>query len=346
MDKSLHRKFFRQSSFDSSMASYGYVFPTEVEVVCGVILLSSVRYKARDGFDEEADKVNSGVGWNYRVKGIPEDHVRTKQQFFVDNLIWLGIVWLLIDITNVYIIENVYDGKPNPATMPFIDVPGSFFGRRFYNMFWGTLAMVYLPVQNLYTQIALISVLCGGGQPKDWPPIYGSKLADITTLRKVWNTFWHQTIRKTFTDWSHGLMNLLGIQKGTWLSTYFQLYLGFFMTGLGHGIVTYAMSYQTRDTNTLANRFFLFFNFFLLQAVAIHCEDFAIWCYKAWTGVPKGQDAQPKPWHRVVGIAWVLVVWCYTAKMAMLACIRNGISAEDSLPFSIVRPTLKLLGVL
>ena len=84
----------------------------------------------------------------------------------MDNLIWLGIVWLLIDITNVYIIENVYDGKPDPATMPFIDVPGSFFGRRFYNMFWGTLAMVYLPVQNLYTQIALISVLCGGGQPK------------------------------------------------------------------------------------------------------------------------------------------------------------------------------------
>ena len=32
-------------------------------------------------------------------------------------------------------------------------------------------------------------------------------------------------------------MNLLGIKRGTWLSTYFQLYLGFFMSGLGHGIV-------------------------------------------------------------------------------------------------------------
>ena len=109
-----------------------------------------------------------GIGWNYQVKGVPEYHIKTKKEFFVGNLLWLAVVFLLIDITNVYIIETVYDSKPDPATMAYIDFPGSFFGRRFYNMFWGTLAMVYLPVQNLYTQIALVSVLCGGGQPKVW----------------------------------------------------------------------------------------------------------------------------------------------------------------------------------
>ena len=152
-------------------------------MVCRAILLYSVRDKALDEVEKEANKVISGVGWNYRVKGIPDDHVRTKKQFFMDNLIWLGLVWLMIDITNVYIIETVYGGKPDPATMPFIDFPGSFFGRRLYNMLWGTLAMVYLPVQNLYTQIALISVLCGGGQPKVGSSIAQSELRLLTGLK-------------------------------------------------------------------------------------------------------------------------------------------------------------------
>ena len=106
------------------------------------------------------------------------------------------------------------------------------------------------------------------------------------------------------------------------------------------------MSYNTRDTNTFANRFLLFFNFMIIQAVAIQFEDFVIWCYKAWNGVPKGQTVQVKTWHRVIGFSWVLIVWCYSAKLAMLACVRNGISAEDSLPFSIVRPVLTKLGYL
>ena len=144
------------------------------------------------------------------------------------------------------------------------------------------------------------------------------------------------------------LSGFLHIRPGTRNGTY-SCVSNSLLSGKIHLIffqVTYAMSYHTRDTNTLANRFFLFFNFMMLQAVAVQFEDFVIWCYKAWTGVPKGQDAQPESWHRVVGITWVLAVWCYTAKLAMLACIRNGISAEDSLPFSVVRPTLMLLGVL
>lgn len=78
---------------------------------------------------------------------------------------------------------------------------------------------------------------CWTDGKQDWPSIFGPNALEVTTIRKLWNTFWHQMIRETYTKWSHGIMGILGIQRGTWLSTYFQLYFTFLFSGVGHGIV-------------------------------------------------------------------------------------------------------------
>jgi hypothetical protein len=94
--------------------------------------------------------------------------------------------------------------------------------------------------------------------------------------------------------------------------------------------------------------------FYIMQALGIHFEDFVIWCYKQVAGKPvkePGQEMEElvvelKTWHRLVGYAWVLSWWTYHTDLAMLAYLRTGLAAEDPLPFSLLRPLLKQLGVL
>lgn len=92
-----------------------------------------------------------------------------------------------------------------------------------------------------------------------------------------------------------------------------------------------------------------------MQALGIHFEDFVIWCYKQVVGKPKPKtpdqdkqelDVEPKLWHRLVGYVWVLSWWTYHTDLAMLVYLRAGLAAEDTMPFSLLRPLLKQLGIL
>ena len=56
--------------------------------------------------------------------------------------------------------------------------------------------------------------------------------------------------------------------KGTWLSSYSELYFCFFLSGLFHGILTYAMPYAPNfDFHTRST---MWFKFMFFQAFAIH----------------------------------------------------------------------------
>ncbi|MCJ1395079.1 hypothetical protein MMC18_007960 [Xylographa bjoerkii] len=295
-----------------------------------------------------------GIGWNYQVKGVPAyEAPRTKANFLLNQATWLAVIWLAIDALQVYHVEVFYGGQPDIMTMPFIGTGGQHLGQRALNGVTTTLTAVYLPVQNAYTVIAMFSVLLGGSAPKDWPPIYGSNLMEMTTLRKFWNTFWHQVIRKTFLDWSHHFCNMLGIKRGTWLSTYFLLYFAFFMTAVGHGLGTYVIPHGPNAT--FDDRFYAWVRFFMRHAVAIHFEDFVIWCYKqvAYPGAttsngegqPDNRDTVSKRWHRVVGRVWVAGWWLYAMDWAMQAVLHTGVLADSPLPFSVWGPLLRAFGV-
>ena len=108
-----------------------------------------------------------GIGWNYQVKGVPAyNPPRTRVRFLLDQALWLGMVWLAMDALHLYYVEVFYGGQPNVETMPLIETGGGYLGQRALNGVTTTLAAVYLPVQNLYTLISIVSVLLGGGAPK------------------------------------------------------------------------------------------------------------------------------------------------------------------------------------
>jgi hypothetical protein len=92
----------------------------------------------------------------------------SKKQFFWEQAKWMVVIVLYLDASGIYMKEHFYKGKPDLATMPHIDMHRRFFGERFLDMAWATLAMIYFPIQNSYTQLSTMSVALGGGAPKVW----------------------------------------------------------------------------------------------------------------------------------------------------------------------------------
>ena len=170
---------------------------------------------------------------------------------------------------------------------------------------------------------------------KDWPPLFG-RIKEAYTLRRFWNTFWHQIMRHMFISFSTDLKDLLKIRRGTWLSSYFELYFIFTLSALGHGLITYAMPYSPRHTFHV--RFVMYFNFMFYQAPAIHFEDFIIWTYKRMTGETENRDGKPMLWQTIVGYVWVTSWWYFVLGWTMAAVLQLGIAKLDPLPFSILRP--------
>ena len=237
-------------------------------------------------------------------------------------------------------VQHYYHDWPDPTTMARITLDRRFgMLERIFDMVWATAGMIYFPIQNMYTEMAIVCVALGNA-PKNWPPIFGRSPSQVTTIRAIWNTFWHQVTRNTFTTWSHGLMRTIGIRHGSWLSTYFQLYFSFLFTGIGHGIVTYAASYHTRQHSSFQVRLMPWVTFYLCQAVAIHVEDFAWWCYASVVSDPN-KRAQQAGLRQVIGWLWVLSWWTACTDAAMLVYFRTGLAAESPLPFSLSRILLE-----
>ena len=181
---------------------------------------------------------------------------------------------------------------------------------------------------------------------QDCPPLFGP-ISETYSLRRFWNTFWHQTARHFLVSYSQDLKRFCGIEKGTWLSSYSELYFCFFLSGLFHGISTYVMPYAR--SFDFHSRFTMWFNFMFFQAFAIHFEDLVIWAYKRSLGNEDLKDKSShegvRTWQMIVGYLWIYTWWYWIDPWTMDPLIRLGITATNPLPFSILEPILRLAGL-
>ena len=102
---------------------------------------------------------------------------------------------------------------------------------------------------------------------------------------------------------------------------------------------------------TFDDRFYAWVRFFMRHAMAIHFEDFVIWCYKQVAvpvkkdgSKPDNRDIVGKRWHRVVGRLWVTSWWLFAMDWAMKAVLHTGVLAEPA-PISAWRPLLHAFGL-
>ena len=133
--------------------------------------------------------------------------------------------------------------------------------------------------------------------------------------------------------WGRVIANkLLKFPRGTNRSSYTQLYVAFFLSGLFHFagdfVIQRRMVYNS-------------FKFFLLQAVVITFEDFVIYIAKGLLrqrGIEFKQEKFDGSWVgavlRVVGYCWVTLWFCLTLPVWLDELNARGYSAMDKGPIA------------
>lgn len=91
---------------------------------------------------------------------------------------------------------------------------------------------------------------------------------------------WHQTLRKSITGPADFVLGMLKIPKGTWMSKYGQLYLGFLMSAVLHHAGAYMIFRRSGGMYTL----------WLSQAIVITLEDFIIFLGKRAGFTSNGEE--------------------------------------------------------
>jgi Membrane bound O-acyl transferase family len=182
----------------------------------------------------------------------------------------------------------------------------------------------------LYPVGAVIAVCLGISQPQEWPPIFGS-FSKGYTMRKIWGYCWHQNLRRMFTRVTSAATHILGIQKGSLLSRYIQLYGAFIISAGIHHVGALNVPYHPAVWSQLF--------FFLLQPVAITVEDIVIYLGSSYFGIKESgqfhhiylnvgpcRANSPTVATRAVGFLWVFcfLSWSLRYMVAMTSMIGDG----------------------
>ncbi|KAF5361947.1 hypothetical protein D9756_002804 [Leucocoprinus leucothites] len=118
----------------------------------------------------------------------------------------------------------------NPAFQGKVSLREGGFVKQVVNvgLFWWTIASSQL---FNYTLSAILLVSLGIYEPYDWPSLYG-RWSDAKSVRKFWGQTWHQLLRRPLQE--HGKFipeRILGLAPGSIITSYFQLYTAFLLSG-------------------------------------------------------------------------------------------------------------------
>ncbi|KAF5318698.1 hypothetical protein D9619_011004 [Psilocybe cf. subviscida] len=170
-------------------------------------------------------------------------------------------------------------------------------------------------MSRLYTISSIITVAVGIYRPYDWPHIFGSP-RDAYTVRKCWGRVWHQMLRKAsqmLTSHGNFVASALGLPKCQF-TTYFKLYVSFLVSGIIHGGGDYIFHQNWSTGRSI--------KFFLLQAMAITCEDAVIDMAKrlGYTTIT--------PLSRFIGYFWVFVWFSFSVSFWLEPDLHAGAASS------------------
>ncbi|KAH8596157.1 membrane bound O-acyl transferase family-domain-containing protein [Bisporella sp. PMI_857] len=249
-----------------------------------------------------------GVGWNWKVKNVPDQPMRSKWQFVRGQLIKAFAFYFAFDQIWYNLQSSVYC-SPNPPSL-FSDT----ITRQVFFAWVGGLES-YLSINMQYPIFAALTVAPGIYRSEDWPPLMGH-LIDVVTVRDVWGKFWHQCLRKALNIPYEIMTKVVPIQKGTILSRYSQLYLAFFASALLHHLPAMQGS-NSRRFSTLI--------YFAIQPLAITFEDFVAY-------ITRKAGLKPFWVTRTIGRIWTFAWFSFSLRYGAALQYESGIAAVQQLP--------------
>ncbi|KAI0107213.1 membrane bound O-acyl transferase family-domain-containing protein [Nemania sp. FL0031] len=274
-----------------------------------------------------------GIRWNYEVPNLPRrvtaGHRESRTRFLLLQLVDLGWMLLMADLISRLGLKLFF---VSPATESMY-LNSKCLSLRSTGTLWSianTLvfgAGPYFFINAQYVFCSILAVALGLGDAEDWPPLFG-KLSEAWTVRRFWNRFWHQMIRRPLTSLSKTASRGLRTTKGTTADTYLRLWIAFLISGTMHAG---SMLILPSPANlTLAERTVGILGFFAWQAAAITIEDLVQWIWKS----VHEDDTSPTAWTTALGYAWVVASFWFSLPMAGDVMLRMRMGQDPPLPFT------------
>lgn len=255
--------------------------------------------------------VTRGIGWNWRVDGIPSQPARLPRIRFVRSCLarWVTMYTSLhlFDMSCCAILTS-FPSVRDPwirATLISLTSNPIFLG-------WAVTIYSHFALLMLPVAMACVGMRVGPAawqEPESWPPNFGS-FKEAYSIRRFWGYTWHQQMRRTTSAPGVYVLSLLPLsfQKSRallprLLKRYFLLFAAFLVSGLiyagGNHNVTRALGLPRSNGGEVG--------YFLLQGFAIMTEDLVLWALRVdcRTGAPS------RKW-RVLGYISVAVFYVFT----------------------------------
>ncbi|KDQ23046.1 hypothetical protein PLEOSDRAFT_1049453 [Pleurotus ostreatus PC15] len=231
------------------------------------------------------------IGWANEPKNgsIPPRPTDTSRiRFAARQIVYTAFHLLTLNVLSATMTGHMSRNGLDPARM-------GWGWRLVDTLQYGATTLTWLSVAHRAWTLALLCT--GRWASSDFPPILAS-LGNAYTLRRFWGRTYHQILRRMLT--SHGRFvtdKILHLPREAKLTRrYTQLYVAFFISGVLHHWAEYLVIHHLGGGSL---------QFFLSQALAIHCEDIVI-----YAGGKMGLK-QSRAWQ-VVGYIWVWhwFTWC------------------------------------
>ncbi|PLB44772.1 hypothetical protein P170DRAFT_458457 [Aspergillus steynii IBT 23096] len=186
---------------------------------------------------------------------------------------------------------------------------------------------------GIYCIFAVVGVLLGVSDPKDWPPFYGS-IFDAYTLRGFWSCSWHQSNTHKLNSISRYLTyELMKIQPHTLGAKFTRMGVVFAVSGFMHFLIDISAGIPVYDSGAM--------RFFCTQIVGIIVEEL----FRAAHGLirPQHKTETPSKRQRAVGYVWVgaFLVWSLPSYVYPMM-YRGALGLDDSVvPVKLVQRVLQ-----
>ncbi|KAI1176310.1 membrane bound O-acyl transferase family-domain-containing protein [Nemania sp. FL0916] len=276
-----------------------------------------------------------GILWNYEIPHLPKRVTAGKREsrsrFLLLQLVDLAWMLLMADLLSQLGLELFFTNPETKSTY----LNSKILTLRGSDTLWSIVKTLvfgagpYFLINVQYVFCSIVTVALGLWDPEDWPPLFG-KLSEAWTVRRFWNRFWHQMIRRPLTSLSDAASRKLGASKGSTTDTYLRLWIAFTISGAMHAG---SMLILPCPANlTLADRTVGMIVFFMWQAAAITVEDFVQWAWELFYG----DDTSPVArWATVLGYAWVVTSFWISLPMAGDVMLRLRMGQDTPIPFTV-----------
>ncbi|KAH6618760.1 membrane bound O-acyl transferase family-domain-containing protein [Boeremia exigua] len=266
----------------------------------GHAVISSKMASAPTGFwsrlwwAAQLSTTNRYTGWSCESKNVPVEvgPEYPRLLFIVRKTLRAGLFYVLKDAVYSYTASSPHGTWLEIAhldpVISFVQYP--FLYRLKFTLVY--IVLTYTSLELMNTLYGIVSVATGLAAPMNCPSMFGD-LKGLYSVRRAWSVVWHQGVRRVCSAPGIYLArDVLRLRKGSFTSKYVQLFAGFGVSAVMHGVASMLCHASLNDDQA--------FEVFLFQAIIIFVEDHLIEFGKK-CGFRDGM------FWRLVGFGWTVL---------------------------------------